>query len=477
VSGAKRALCMRRKKMVILAGYLGGETYGLLGPQVAATVIQQHSSYDCIVIAVTRDDDKPFLKRCMADFFGPERPLIAFSYLSGRQDLFGFAKALKEEGAMTILAGPQADVDYLGEKDRQDHPHRFQGLSKCFTFAFHGPAEQILPFLRKADEKTPGEWPGMLWREKEGDLLQRAKTRWDSAFMKKIFWDNLYRLGANGLFPQKVSTGQVLWHIGCPHAALSLRREIDYPAFIGGKEKSKVNVLLRGCSFCDVAVDKGFYGALDTDTVLHQIRGLPEREDGRKIPFELINENALPGLSRLLPVIAQREILISQINLTLRADGFARSEAQLREILSMAKDMEIRIFLGSMGFESFDDTILSNLHKGLDAATNLRAVRLMRRMKEEFPDQWGYSRQEGAVHGFIHPTPWDTKETEANNQKNIGLYGLNFDILPEHSTPLIIHHASALGDWIREIETREGLQFKREGTIIGWWQVGDRFVL
>lgn len=87
------------------------------------------------------------------------------------------------------------------------------------------------------------------------------------------------------------------------------------------------------------------------------------------------------------------------------------------------------------------------------------------------------SREEGAVHGFIHPTPWDTKQTEVNNQKNIRLYGLNFDILPERSIPLIIHHASALGDWIREIEMREAVEFKREGTIIGWWQVGDRFVL
>ena len=98
-------------------------------------------------------------------------------------------------------------------------------------------------------------------------------------------------------------------------------------------------------------------------------------------------------------------------------------------------------------------------------------------MKTEFPDHWRYSREEGAVHGFIHPTPWDTKETEANNQKVINLYGLPLDILPERSIPLIIHHASALGDWIRDVETKEGIQFKREGTIIGWWQVGDRFIV
>ena len=463
--------------MVIIAGYLDGESHGLLGPQLAATVIQEHSSYECIVLAVTREDDKAFLKKSLAGFFGPERPLVAFSYLSGREDLHRFAKDLKEEGALTILAGPQADVDYLGEKACRDHPCRFQGLSKHFSFALHGPAEGILPFLKKAERGDFSPSPAMLRPDRGGPKAEGPKEQWNSAFLRKVAWNNLYRLGKEGLTLHKVSTAQVLQQIGCPHAALSVHRKIDYPSFLGGKEKGRIQVPLRGCSFCDVAVDKGFYGALDLETVLLQIQGLPQKADGRKIPFELIHENALATLPPLLHAVMERKMKISQINLTLRADWFARSEAGLRSALVMARDMGLRLFLGSMGFESFDDTILSNLHKGLDAGVNLPAVRLMRRIKEEFPDHWGYSRKEGAVHGFIHPTPWDSKETEYNNQKNIGLYGLDFDILPKHSVPLIIHHASALGDWIREIEAAEAVQFKREGTIIGWWQVGDRFVL
>ena len=101
------------------------------------------------------------------------------------------------------------------------------------------------------------------------------------------------------------------------------------------------------------------------------------------------------------------------------------------------------------GVESFDDRILANLNKGLDVETNLRAIRLMRRIKEEFPEQWGYARSEGSVHGFIHPTPWDTPDTERNNRQTISLYALGKDILPDRSVPLIIHHASALGDWMQ----------------------------
>jgi hypothetical protein len=54
------------------------------------------------------------------------------------------------------------------------------------------------------------------------------------------------------------------------------------------------------------------------------------------------------------------------------------------------------------------------------------------------------------------------------------LYGLPNDILSPHSTSLIIHHASGLGGWIREIEQREGHWFKRYGSIIGWWEAADK---
>jgi hypothetical protein len=224
-----------------------------------------------------------------------------------------------------------------------------------------------------------------------------------------------------------------------------------------------------------VAVDKGFHGALTLDTVLDQIQSLPEMKDGRKIPFELINENPLPGLPRLLNSVAQRSISLSQVNLILRADWLLSGEKFLREALAFAKDTGVYILLSSVGFESFDDDILRNLNKGISVETNLNAIRLMRQLKEEFPRQWGYAREDGAVHGFIHPTPWDTRESAATVQKTLYLYALPNDILPSHSTPLIVHHASGLADWAREIEHREGIRFKRYGSVIGWWQFEGNF--
>ena len=463
----------QKKRMVIIASYFEGETYGLLGPQMAATVIQENTPYECIVITVTREDDKNILKKILNDYFGAEMPLVSFSALSGRDDLFIFAKELKEDGAFTLLAGPQADVDYLGERGWQEHPYRFRGLSRHFTFSMHGPAEQVIHFLQ---DNECGGWqdtPGLLYKNQNGEIVQNPKKFWEEKFLRKVRWDNIYTIGKDGLIPLKITTGQVLQHIGCPHAARERMAEIGYPASVPGKNGRKIKVLLKGCSFCDVAVDKGFYGALDMETVMSQIHCLPETSDGRKIPFELINENPLPGLPSLLTEIRARGIRPSQINLILRADWFVTGEKHLRKALSLAGDMGIYILLSSVGFESFDDRIIRNLNKGLTVDTNLRAIRLMRQLKEEFPKEWGYARDDGAIHGFIHPTPWDTHEISASIQKTLGAYALPSDILPSHSTPLIIHHASGLGDWTREVERKEKVLYKRLGSIIGWWQEGE----
>ena len=460
--------------MAIITSYFKDESYGLLGPQMAATIIQDHTPYDCIVIAVSRENDKTKIKKVLAELFESQRPVVGFSTLSGREDLFALAKELRAEGAVTILAGPQADVDFSGEQGWQDHPHRFKGLSENFNFGLHGPAEQAIHLLNRLDSNEQSEISGLLYKNPDGTIIQNPKKNWNEDYLRKVRWDNIYIVGKNGLTPLIIGLGQVLQHIGCPHAARAGKTTIDYPASISGKQKQQIELSLSGCSFCDVAVDKGFCGGLGMQTVLSQISYLPQTRDGRKIPFELINENPLPGLPELLREVARRGDGLSQINLTLRADYLIAGVKHLRETLGLADELGIYILLSSIGFESFDDAILRNLNKGLSVEKNLKAIRLLRQLKEKYPHQMGYSSKEGAIHGFIHPTAWDTKEIAARIQQTISIYDLPNDILPPHSTPLIIHHAAGLGDWIREIEQREGLWFKRCGSIIGWWEAPNK---
>lgn len=457
-----------RQKMVILANYVAGQSYGLMGPQLAATIISEQAGWDCLVVGVGRHDDPAALKKALDGYFGPQRPVVAFSTLAGRPDLFDLAAELKHGGARTLLAGPQADVDFAGESNWQKYSHRFRGLHEHFALALQGPAEQILPWLHDPDDAGWKHQAGFVSSNAGGRLRAIAPAPWTERYLEHVRWHNLFRLESADLLPAKISSAQVLQQIGCPYAAKHREVLIDSPSEL--RHLKQLPVTMRGCAFCDVATDKGFTGALSEKAVLAQIASLPEDGQGRKICFELINENPLPGLSALLEACRQRDIELSQINLTLRADYLSRGETPLRRALKISSVMQTRILLSSVGFESFDDTILKNLNKGLNVETNLSAVQLIRQLKSQYPQTLGYLRQEGGNHGFIHPTPWDSEATENNIRRTASIYNLHADILPSHSTPLIIHHASSLGRWARLVESSSGIRYPRLGSIIAWWE-------
>lgn len=455
--------------MAIVTSYVDGESYGLLGPQAAATIISKETPFDCIVVTVTNEDDTHVVKQALLAYFGGQQPIIGFSYLSGRADLIGLAAELKAQGATTLLAGPQADVDFSGETGCGRHPHRFQGLSEHFSFALHGPAQQLVPLLKTEKLTALQDIPGTLYLDSSGQRVRNPETGWDTRAFTDIDWQNIRRVEDARLVPIRITSAQVLQQLGCPWAGRRRPVDIDYPAGMQSAGGKTVRLDLAGCSFCDVAADKGLANGLSAKAVIAQIAGLPETADGRKIPFELINENPLPGLPRLLERVRDCGLKLSTINLTLRADWLLKSRGPLQAALEMARAMGIRIVFASIGFESFSDILLRNLNKGLTVATNLEAIDLIRQMKNAYPRELGYRRSEGGNHGFIHPTPWDTPETEAALGRVIETHGLAADILPNHSTPLIIQHASGLGDWIRAIETRERVRFARIGAIVAWW--------
>ena len=137
---------MKRERMVIVTGYVEGESYGLLGPQLAASIIQGNAKFDCVVVAVTREDDKDCSQKDPARLFREQSAGHWFFVSWVDEQTFSRLPVIsRKRDRFTILAGPQADVDFVGEKGRQHHPHYFQGLSDCFSMAVHGPAEQILP--------------------------------------------------------------------------------------------------------------------------------------------------------------------------------------------------------------------------------------------------------------------------------------------------------------------------------------------
>ena len=442
-----------------------GEPHGILGAQVAATFLERKLSIPSIVVGIEREFSKGNLLRFIDEYYDGKwsptsKPMpsnrhscgatkvVAFSHLCGRKDLIELAQELKQEGFIPFLGGPQVRQDYDGEPDIDAYPHRFRGLRSIFDLAFHGPVDGLRP-----------EHLGL-----RGSVIEHPWTR---DIYLEVNWLNIYTF-SDSLKKVDVQLGQVLNAVGCPYAKQAQAVTLPPPTNLREKGVPALEVQSEGCIFCDVAKDKGYHGTVAFEQVIGQVAGLPE-VDGRKIPFELIDEYPVRSLGKLLLGTKNHGIKLSQINLVCRADDINAQPSELDDILSLAQRLDVRIMFASIGFESFSDRLLQFFCKGITVEDNLKCVETLRKLKNRFRSHLLYRRDEGANHGFIRPTPWDDSETLMEIDRNIFLQGLFEDILPEHSTPLIIHHASHLGNWIRQIESRTGITFSRDGTWIEWW--------
>lgn len=437
--------------MIFFTHHTGGP-HGILGVQLAATFFQRRLSIPSIVIGIERSFSKDRLLAFIDDYYKKEERRVAFSHLCGRKDLIELLYELKRAGFITILGGPQAKQDYHGEPGADSHPHRFRGLKSGVDLAFQGPADGFRP-----------EHPGM------GNVL--LEYPWTKEIFLEVDWSNLYTFSET-LKKHEVRLGQVLNAIGCPYAGRLRTVSLPPPVELRERGVPVLNVRSEGCVFCDVSRDKGFHGRVERDRVITQIAGLPEI-DGRKIPFEFIDEYPLRSLGQLLEEVKHHGIRLSEIHLVCRVDDINGHASDLPGILEKARAQEANIMFASIGFESFSDRLLQYFCKGITLTDILKCVETLRRLKDRFGSRFLYRRDEGANHGFIRPTPWDDGETMREMDRNIFLYRLFEDILPRHSTPLIIHHSSFLGDWIREIESTTGIAFGRDGTWVEWWNPSD----
>jgi len=427
-----------------------GEPYGILGAQVAATFFERKLSLPSIVVGVKRDFLKEGLFHFIDDYYTGKDRVVAFSHLCGRKDLIALVGELKQQGFTTVLGGPQARQDYVGEPSTDSYPHRFKGLHSVSDVAFHGPIDGFRLDALGA----------------RGVLLEHP---WTNDTFLEVDWSNLYTF-SNTLTKLEVRLGQVLNAVGCPYASKAQTVTLPPPVMFRERHIPNLDVRSQGCIFCDVSWDKGYHGSIGRDKVIAQIRGLPESE-GRKIPMELIDEYPLGSLGQLLEETESQGIALSQINLVCRVDDINTHASDLADILSLARSLDVKIMFSSIGFESFNDRLLESFCKGITVADIVMCVETLRRLKDRFGSTLLYRRDEGANHGFIRPTPWDDPETMREDDTNIFLHRFFEDILPEHSTPLIIHHASTLGDWIRQIESTTDIRFGRDGTWIEWWNL------
>jgi len=432
--------------MILITHYTGG-SHGILGAQAACTYLTTRLNMPTIVVGIERQFSKELLLQFIDDHYEGQEKILGFSHLCGRKDLLELIGAVRERGFFTILGGPQAEKDYYGEIDSELYQSRFKGLRKVVDLAIQGPIDHL-------------QWEHL-----------RSKARclnfsWGNDIALNVHWNNIYTF-SNELARLEIKTAQVMNSVGCRYANRKKIVRLPLPDSINDKSLY-FDIESYGCIFCDVSRDKGFHGHVDKSIVLAQIGALPE-ESGRKIPFEFIDEFPINSLTWILESVAKAGIKLSQIDLVCRVEDINTHPELLDDVLNAAKKMRITIKFASIGFESFSDRILQLLNKGFRVNDIVKCVGILRQLKEKFGETLLYRTDEGANHGFIHPTPWDDSESVSENNMNIAIYRLFDDILPSHSVPLIIHHASYLGDWIRQVESERHVEFKRTGTWVEWW--------
>ena len=424
-----------------------GEPHGILGAQVAATYFSKRLSIPSIVVGLKREFQKEKFLAFIEEYYQGKERVIGFSHLSGRKDILELIADLHEMGFTTILGGPQALQDYAGEPDADRFPYRIQGLKDRIDIAVQGPVDGVtLECLRERGRTYQSEWRTDLYLQ--------------------VDWSNLYTFSEK-IEQLDIEVAQVLAAIGCPYARKESSVVLDPPVSLKDKAP-QLTIRSCGCIFCDVAWDKGFQGHVERNLLLAQIKNLPEKA-GRKIRFELIDEYPMTTLQTVLEETKEEGIDLTQVDLVCRVDAVIGHAETLTKILGRARERDMRIMFSSIGFESFSEKILAHLNKGVTVADIVECVGILRRLKDEFGDTLLYRRDEGATHGLIYPTPWDDTETIPETDRNIFLHRFFEDILPENSTPLIIHHGSHLADWIRQIEASTNVTFGRDGTWIEWW--------
>ena len=182
------------------------------------------------------------------------------------------------------------------------------------------------------------------------------KHSWEKNIFLEVDWSNLYTF-SNILKKLDVQLGQVLNAIGCPYSSKVQTVTLPPPIHLRGRGIPEMEIRSEGCVFCDVSRDKGYHGSLEMERVLAQIEGLSEVE-GRKIPFELIDEYPIRPLGKLLEVTERHRIRLSQINLVCRVDDINAHASDLSEILSLAQRQDLKIMFASIGLESVSDRLL-----------------------------------------------------------------------------------------------------------------------
>ena len=225
----------------------------------------------------------------------------------------------------------------------------------------------------------------------------------------------------------------IIAEFGCAYRSRKLNHRYDnlrvgelrgdtFSAKAGKRIKELFEERMRGgCSFCTCAGTHVFLSVKETVACLmKQIRFLQKAYKFKS--FVIGSENPFRFIEQLIRQIMEEQIDIEILAIRSRVDWVNKNKRILRKVAGLAKKNNFTISLQQLGFESFIQSDLDIYNKGYRVTENVKAVALMRELKNLAPRNF----QEGG-HGFIGINPWITPRELKKYSESAGAMQFLFD--------------------------------------------------
>ena len=165
-----------------------------------------------------------------------------------------------------------------------------------------------------------------------------------------------------------------------------------------------------GCTFCMRPESAGAWSRHPLELLRLQLEAVARtcpRSAGR-LQLRLVGESILGHLEAVIGLVRASSLPPSDLLLDARADLLLDALETLREALPSLEGSGHRVQLALIGIESFSGKELLRLNKGIDSATNVRAIRALMQLEREFGGVFDF-REHGGL-SFITFTPWTCPE-------------------------------------------------------------------
>lgn len=281
----------------------------------------------------------------------------------------------------------------------------------------------LLPAVEAIASGRPEAAAGLVW--KEAEVLRAGPPAPDRRpadevlpFTPDLDWDYVGPPRAAG---SNLRIPSVVAELGCVWNRTALRQERYVgvaPRLPSVEADASARAVLEafvdregGCTFCTFRFQPRRGHRLDraVDLAVTQIRTLLALG---ATGTSLQTEHPLPLLVPLLDALDGAGLAgrVGELHLRTIPWLLLRHQDELRRGITRARELGVRLVLGQVGFEAFDDASLAVYNKGISAADNAAAAELLGRLHREHEHFEGIHG-----HGLVPLHPWATPESVREN--------------------------------------------------------------